>query len=1284
MSLNLPIPALKSLLRPSYDPFDVVPELYEDLVTYDSKALYAKGKFQGWWYDFGRREHEGAAEERHMKFVSMLRLKRVPPIIVERANEAIGLTDLHRDLLSALRQLGWHIVTMVANDPVRHGVIWCIGVQEYGESQADCASKTEAHREILYDMLRGVYRQIVLDPLNVDEASWITERLHTWREIAVLRGLPEPRREASLSVATPLAGVSPESVMEEQVEVFCRAMINREYLLMMLDSPLSEESILRLLSKTARRHEEVKTDVEVVRANSAGVSLPFMGTGNLGGAQAIGHSTGASLSHTQGISQSLAHSQTDGQSASFSQGHSATQSQSIGQNLGQSASLSHSQGLSQSQNQGITQSHSQGVSQSHGVTASETQGQSISHGETQGQSQSVSQSQGVTESLSHGNTLSRGQSESHSSSASLSQSLSRSSSDTGSQSFSNSLSHGGSGSSSTSLSKSTGQGSSQSAGGDLIVKVNAGHDSKSSGVIGNTNGVTRNTSDSSGTNFGASQSKGQSYSAGATGSQGSSQGYSQSQSLSQSETLGHSSSIGATRGTSQGVSDSAGASAGISQGQSASAGISQGASSGASAGASSGASAGAGMSKGLSSGETASQSSSQASNVSSSQGVSQSQGVTQSQGQSVGEGVSQSQSGSDALSSAWGWSGAIGIAPVISTTMSKVEYDEQKRVLSQIYATNQSRMVLARQEGAVEGHMYMLAPDAITIEAGTGAAIESFWGLPKKGDLPTRFHALSGLTPEEREHMLTHIRTFTGCRVEEPSIEALEEHAYSTIWTTTEMAVLAHPPRIDLPGIQASLELIPAFRMPIFHDGNIHLGHLISSQDGEISKHKYGLTTSEVADHVLIAGMTRAGKTVTATRLISGWVNQPPIQTSRVVDNKLIREKRHYGAVVIDWKNDHRGLINHTDKSRFRFISLANPKFGFKYNMLQVPDGVSAEMWMNTTAEVFSLAFGLGQRGKGIIRTGIWNLYNKDMPLKWIDENADEKQMGKVLSHPKLSRYVGMLDLAREVEAMVQAANANRNTPSTQREGLNIVALRLSYFTSGSELSKIYTRDITPAEESNPQYMALLSAGELAHKCYTLTEILEGDNLVVMEGGGLDSIVKKAIISEIAAGIVVFAKAKGRDCFTPPKMLVLEEAHEVLVGGDTNGAEVAGVQETTWEIAWNEGAGYGIRMVAIVQMPDAVPAAILANSGILIIHQVGVEEAQAQLITKIGKDWKTDHRQYRRFLGTLPRGWAIVKPPNTADYGAIDPVLLKVDMLGTEIPDDDDLMRHLSLFPVGV
>lgn len=1268
MSLNLPIPALKSLLRPTYDPFDVVPELYEDIITHHSEALYAKGKFQGWYYDFARREHEGAVQERHTKFVSMLRLRRIPPIMVERANEAIGLTDLHRDFLSSVRQLGWHIVTFVANDPVRHGVIWCIGIQEYGSSQAECASKVAEHQEILYSLLRGVYRQIVLEPLTIDEASWVTERLRTWREVAVLRGLPEPRREASLSVATPLAGVSPESTMEEQVEVFCRAMINREYLLMMLDSPLSEESILRLLAKTAKRHEEVKTDVEVVRANSAGISLPFMGMGNLGGAQAIGHSVGSSLSHTQGVSQSLAHSQTDGQSASFSQGHSETQSQSIGQNLGQSASLSHSQGISQS--------HSQGISQSHGVTASESQGQSISHGETESQSQGVSQSHGVTESISHGETNTRGQSESHSSSASLSQSLGRSSSDTGSQNFSNSLSSGGSKSTTGSLSLSTGQGSSKGASADLGIGVNTSASSKGGDTLGSTHGVTNSTSDTQGLSFGASQSKGESYSAGATASQGSSQGFSQSQALSQSESLGHSSSIGTSDSISHGITDTAGASAGLSQGQSASAGLSQGQSAGASAG--------AGMTRGLSSGETASQSSSQASNVSSSQGVSQSQGVTQSQGQSLGEGTSQTQGGSDALSSAWGWSGSLGIAPVISTTMSKVEYDEQKRVLSQIYATNQSRMVLARQEGAVEGHMYLLAPDSPTLEAGTGAAIESFWGLPKKGDLPTRFHALSGLTPEEREHMLEHVRTFSGCRVEEPSIEALEEHAYSTIWTTTEMAVLAHPPRVDLPGIQASLELIPAFRLPIFRDGDIHLGHLISSQDGLVSRHKYGLTTSEVSDHILIAGMTRAGKTVTATRLISGWVNQPPIKVSRVENGKIIREKRHFGAVVIDWKNDHRGLINHTDKSRFRFISLANPEFGFKYNMLQVPDGVSAEMWMNTTAEVFSLAFGLGQRGKGIIRTGIWNLYTKDMPLKWIDENADEKRTGNVLSHPELSRYVGMLDLAREVEAMVQAANANRNTPSTQREGLNIVALRLSYFTSGSELSKIYTRDITPAEESNPQYMALLSAGELAHKCYTLTEILEGDNLVVMEGGGLDSIVKKAIISEIAAGIITYAKAKGRDCFTPPKMLVLEEAHEVLVGGDTNGAEVAGVQETTWEIAWNEGAGYGIRMVAIVQMPDAVPAAILANSGILIIHQVGVEDAQAQLITKIGKDWKTDHRQYRRFLGTLPRGWAVVKPPNTADYGAIDPVLIKVDMLGTEIPDDVAIKRHLSLFPVGV
>lgn len=1317
MVASLDTPRLLDTLRRAVipepiNPYDVVPDLYEDLVVRQHQAVYNKGKFAGFGFDLAVRAAEGAEPSVRAKFVKLLRVVRVPPMGVQRTDEATALVDLHRNVLVGLRQNGVLPLTVVANDPHRHGLLYLVGVQAIAPTRQIAAELAEQALEVTGDVLRAEYRQIGVRALDEDEALWLSHRLMAWDKVAVFRGIPQPRREAGTSLTLPLAGVMPESTVEEQIEAFCRGMSLREYMMFFIANPLSEDAILRVWRKISRHLEAVESDVEKTRTYSAGVSMPFGFLGNMGGSQGATHST--SLSH--GVSAS--HSQAD------TTGSSVGTSHTVGASTSHSVSTTHSVGHTTGESQGIgqTQGVSQGASLTHGASVGQSAG--LSHSASVGHSQSV----GASQSQSHGTSasVSTGTTASHTDSSSTSVSTSHSSS----QSTSQSVSHSTSNSESTSSGWNTG--SSASFGANHSTSQSAGT-SKSSSVgesssystgtsasmngginldivkFGGTTGVThtQTTGISSGHSIGVSHSHGTSSgtSEGIGSSSGYSGGASQGSTQSSGQSFGSSSSVGTSQsvGTTQGVSNSVGSSHSQSQGVSTSAtvgstrstgvsttqgtSLSQGTSQGvsASSAASVGQSAGSSRSAGVSAGTSTSHSVSSATTVgqSVSNGTSTSQSASQSLGQTTGSSAGTGSSTGDSLGSSWGWGGSMAIAPSMSVSFAKKIYDEHLRNLANILATQRSRFTLARQEGAWQTYTYLLTPDDKTKEAAVATATSSFWGPANKGDLPTKFHALLDVSPLEEHHLLEHVRTMSSCMVAEPSDMTPEAYHYSTVLTTSEFAVLSHPPRIDLPGLQYQFEAIPPFRVPNDADDTLRLGRLVNSEVGEPSEFRFGFSEKTPA-HFLVCGATRSGKTVSCEQLVSRWVNQPPKKVyAPGPDGGPVEEYRHYGAVVLDWKRTWRGLYHHVDPARFSFVSLWDSRMGFRYNLLAVPKAVPVSLHMNRFAETLALSFSLGLRGKGILREALQALYEKRRPLRWIDPSAGPTEAANVFDRPEMSRFCGMVELHDEIVRMLTEAQGARNVGNSRRDGIEVVRGRLQYFASGEEMAKIFTRDTTPDEiGSDPEVRERHERGELLlDRCTTLEDLVADQRVVVMEGGALDPVAKKAIITSLATALFSHAQCIGDRAFDPPLMVVLEEAHEVLVGGDSSDAEIAGGGETIWEIMWNEGASYGLRLVSICQMPDRMPTSVLANSGAVICHRIETGKAQEQMMMKLGRDWKTDHRPLRRFLGNLPVGWAVVRRPPSRRYSDADICLVEADMLEHD-PPSDDALRRLAASPL--
>jgi DNA helicase HerA-like ATPase len=281
------------------------------------------------------------------------------------------------------------------------------------------------------------------------------------------------------------------------------------------------------------------------------------------------------------------------------------------------------------------------------------------------------------------------------------------------------------------------------------------------------------------------------------------------------------------------------------------------------------------------------------------------------------------------------------------------------------------------------------------------------------------------------------------------------------------------------------------------------------------------------------------------------------------------------------------------------------------------------------------------------------------------------------IRHPRLSRYVGLADLYDEISSMLDAAHNDRRVSSSEREGLQVVQMRLQNFAYGERMAKIYARDVHEDELANPAIRELLEEGDLAPEgCIRLHELIGDGQVTLLEGGLLDPAVKKAIVTALATSIFTRARIRGAGAFNPERLIVLEEAHEVMTAAQDSAAEIGGLNATIWEQMWNEGREYGLRLMAIAQVPTALPPSVIANSSTKLIHKLETGPDQSAMMVALGKDERIDHRPYKRFIGNLSPGMCIVRSHASGHYEDADPVLVNPDLLPLGQPSDAELRRY--------
>lgn len=1010
--------------------------------------------------------------------------------------------------------------------------------------------------------------------------------------------------------------------------------------------------------------------------------------------ESYGQSHGINVGQNMGQNVGISHGANVGSSLGDSWGHST--GESTGMNIGHNVGSSEGSSISHSISDGTNESHSTSHSVSTGVTETNGTTHSTSHSVSDGTSHTVSN--GTSSSSSRGWSSSSGGSSSTTNGTSNSASTGSNSSTSSSNGTNSSISVGGSHTEGTSDSVGGSVGSSVGGNiggshigvnGSVNSSVNYSHGHNSSDTISvtgsagssHTDTTSNGTSNSLSTGNNHSTSSGSSWSSGSSGSTTSGSSHSVSDGTSHTVTNGYSDStshsvsnsktIGDTTGYSTGVSHSVSDSTGQnwSNSQGDSWGSSYSANESANVGSSSGTSAGenwgnsAGTSWGDSSGEnwgvnqSQSYGATQTDSYSASSSVSAGKSWSQSQGASSGESWGSSSGTSKGVS--MGTTGAIssgtaatmGLGPSASFSKSYNWNDQEvQNIITLLNFQNERLMKALRGNGAFYTDMYIATEDEKGLSAASALA-KSAWHDENAYICPLQ---VLDLSPEEQAHLLYHFGAFSPDNSKINIENRMTSYKYSTILLPDEITAFTHLPRISEGGIYADVEDIPKFAVPSQLQGDIYMGKVVSAErwtpeSGNETPFDYRFDESELM-HGIFTGESRSGKTVAAMRFASELV-----KVRRKKTGKRLR------MVVMDPKQDWRGLAKMVEPERFHFYSLGNLEFQpINLNICKVPHNVAPQTWIDGLIEIYCRAYGLLERGKALLGETLYELYQE---AGVFEDSPNWREFV-----PERSAKVSMCEAYKR---LVQH-KVNLEDPAKSKTGR-----------AGNEARDSYERLIDRMRIFGREF-------SLESRLFGRTdgigvdELIGKDDVVVLESYGLESTFKNFIFGCITSGFFKYAQGHEGGFLADDQyetVMVIEEANEILTGSDTGARAASGMQlggQSEFEKILDQAAGLGLFIISITQKIADMPSSVIANSGLLFAGKISRQEDTLVVIRKIGREERLDNRDILKWFPRSPIGWFVCRSSRNFNFLQTEPVLVHIDPISVPKPTNEELEAILT------
>ena len=1263
------------------------------------------------------------------KAIRFARVLRLPG----DAKQSLAFMDMQQQVLSSVWENGYNYITIIANiiKPEPIGLLFLYGIQ--GVSTSLEKAKEIAHRNFIgyVSMMQGTFRVLEMECLKAKEAEWLREKMYNMKHMTVIRGIPKANRSGENAGNKGMGDANLNPNSQGTLEELITGMADYEYVVEILSTPVRTNTLMGWQRTSQKEMTDWYGQLQGTKGLSFNLSIPMMYMANVSNSQGwnksytdsntVSYSQGENYSQgqSQNVGQSFSQNygltvgQTHGRSSSMSLSNGVTHSrgltfgETIGENMGVNQSVSHgtSRGLSMnqsighSQNAGISQNQSHGLSQ--GMSLTDTQGH------TTGTSYGLSQ--GHTEGSSHtlGNSHSMGLNQSHSASigntATVSQTASKSNSLSYNEGFSSGKNHGYSHGNSLSENYSYPKNYSvtqNSSGGWTLAPVGFGgvngsntHGNSSSKGMSSGWSSGDNWSSNDGVSFSHNQSlgRGQTTSIGNTVSNGAS--VSNSTSIGRNESWGATESYGTTASDSISQNWGANSSDSISQSIGQNVGKSDSYGSGTSASVGNSLSNGYGMNVGendsMSMGSSYGRSHSQS--VSNSESLSQSQTLGQSLGQTVsdslsrtasngfGQSISQGQSISNGQSfsssngrnqgtsagtsgtTTTGTSSSMGLGPSIGYSKSYQWLDQGVKDLLELLEFQNERIKKAlRGEGAFYTYVYIACPSMDALSAAQAAA-KSTWQNMNAMIQPLQ---VLDLTESEQKHLLYHFAAFSADITRE-NVFGAEEYKYCTILLPEEFVAYTHLPRVSEGGVAAIIQDVPKFAVPSGLHGEIYLGTVLNPErftfkNGYRTQFDYRIDESALI-HGFFTGASRSGKTVAAMRMIGELAH-----VRRKKTGKGLR------IVVMDPKQDWRGLARYVEPERFKFFSMGNVNFEpIKLNPWKIPYGVWPQIWIDGVIDIYCRAYGLLERGKQMIADVVYELYNEEGVF-----DACEREDWRI-EVPKRSANVTFADIYQRMfdkkAALEDPNNKGGRAGNDTRDAYARLLDRLSCFnrTYGIEYQLYGTREGVGIDD--------LIGGESE-----FTGSLKDMGMItVLESKGLENTFKNFIFGVVTSGFYKYALAHEGGFLAEDQnetVLVIEEANEVLIGTDTAGGgdSMSLSGESEFEQILDQSAGYGLFIFSITQKIADMPSSVIANSGLVFSGRLARPDDINTVVRAVGREERIDDRDLVKWFPRAPIGWFVCKSARGFDFKEAEPVLVQIAMLNVSTPSNMELKEILT------
>lgn len=496
-----------------------------------------------------------------------------------------------------------------------------------------------------------------------------------------------------------------------------------------------------------------------------------------------------------------------------------------------------------------------------------------------------------------------------------------------------------------------------------------------------------------------------------------------------------------------------------------------------------------------------------------------------------------------------------------------------------------------------------------------------------------------------------YMLSFSPCQevVTDPKDKQTYYYKFSNVLATSEYVSFNHPPRITIDGLDNSLGDIPEFSVPTNRqDGEIFIGNVMrpskfsfesamkNDGNGYVTDIKYTIKNSEML-HAFIAAGSRSGKSVLAQRMVLEMYN-------KAFYTDKYGNKKHRRVLVFDPKGDWRALANVIPKGKFKFYSIG--KIGFhnlKLNLMRVPKAVNPMTYVNNLIEMFCNAQGLLQKGKNEFRDVILGLYKENHVL----DNPNDKTWAW-----EKSKNLTMTDLYEEIMKRKKEAEEKKTTGRNSMDAWESYENRLKMFSSD-----IYT-----------EYQVFCNRGG-----DSIEMLLGVDDFTIIESAGLEARTQEFFFTLAMTTIYEYALQFGPKGFYKNEVetvIVIEEANSIIAEKKGEfGNQDAIMQFNT---ILDKAAGLGLFFWIITQKISEMPKSCIANSGLTFVGRNQNDDDKKIIMSTFGYNDRIDYK-YMNFIARMPIGVFICRTARTFNFVDQVPVLVKVAMLKTTTPEDEQL-----------